>query len=206
VPLKILIADDSMTAQKMGKEILLGAGYEVIAVSNGAAAAKKLVEKPDICILDIIMPGYTGIEVCEKVRASADMAKTPVLLTVGKMEHFDQKEVQRVAADGVIIKPFEASDLLATIQKFADMISAPKAAAAAAAHEVHEQHRAHERDEEPAGRAPAAEHVDEEATDERARDPERDRHDEPSRILPWHEQLRQRADDETDIRRPSVSP
>ena len=135
MPLKILIADDSMTAQKMGKEILLGAGYEVIAVSNGAAAAKKLVEKPDICILDIIMPGYTGIEVCEKVRASADMAKTPVLLTVGKMEHFDQKEVQRVAADGVIIKPFEASDLLATIQKFADMISAPKAAAAAAAHE-----------------------------------------------------------------------
>ena len=135
MPLKILIADDSMTAQKMGKEILLGAGYEVIAVSNGAAAAKKLVEKPDICILDIIMPGYTGIEVCEKVRASADMAKTPVLLTVGKMEHFDQKEVQRVAADGVIIKPFEASDLLATIQKFVDMISAPKAAAAAASHE-----------------------------------------------------------------------
>jgi CheY-like chemotaxis protein len=135
VPLKILLADDSMTAQKMGKEILTGAGYEVIAVSNGAAAAKKLAEKPDICILDIIMPGYTGIEVCEKVRASVDMAKTPVLLTVGKMEHFDQKDVQRVTADGVIIKPFEASDLLATVQKFVDMISAPKAAAAAASHD-----------------------------------------------------------------------
>src|SRR6185369_3363610 len=57
---------------------------------------------------------------------SAEMAKTPVLLTVGKMEHFDQKDVQRVAADGVIIKPFEATDLLATIQKFADLLAAPK--------------------------------------------------------------------------------
>jgi CheY-like chemotaxis protein len=126
-----------MTAQKMGKEILTGAGYEVIAVSNGAAAAKKLAEKPDICILDIIMPGYTGIEVCEKIRSAIDTAKMPVLLTVGKMEHFDQKDIQRVNADGVIIKPFEASDLLATIQKFAEKLSAsaPKAAAAAASHD-----------------------------------------------------------------------
>src|SRR4051812_6699672 len=124
-----------MTAQKMGKEILLGAGYEVIAVSNGAAAAKKLAEKPDICILDIIMPGYTGLEICERIRNSIDTAKMPVLLTVGKMEHFDQKDVQRVAADGVIIKPFEASDLLATIQKFVERLNAPKAAPAAASRE-----------------------------------------------------------------------
>lgn len=133
MPLKILLADDSMTAQKMGKEILIGAGYEVIAVSNGAAAAKKLAEKPDICVLDIIMPGYTGIEVCEKIRASIETAKMPVLLTVGKMEHFEQKDVQRVAADGVIVKPFEATDLLATIQKFAERLAAPAKAAAAAA-------------------------------------------------------------------------
>ena len=82
MPLKILLADDSMTAQKMGKEILTGAGYEVIAVSNGAAAAKKLAEKPDICVLDIIMPGYTGIEICEKIRASIETAKMPVLAPI----------------------------------------------------------------------------------------------------------------------------
>lgn len=132
MPLKILLADDSMTAQKMGKEILTGAGYEVIAVSNGAAAAKKLAEKPDICVLDIIMPGYTGIEVAEKIRAAAETAKTPVLLTVGKMEHFEQKDVQRVGADGVIVKPFEATDLLTAVQKLAERLSAPKAGAAAA--------------------------------------------------------------------------
>src|SRR3954471_11744186 len=107
-----------MTAQKMGKDILVGAGYVVIAVSNGAAAAKKLVEKPDIIILDVFMPGYTGLEICEKVRASMDISKTPVILTVGKMEHFDPQETARVKADGLIIKPFEATDLLATIKKF----------------------------------------------------------------------------------------
>ena len=82
MPLTILLADDSMTAQKMGKEILVSAGYEVIAVSNGAAAAKKLADKPDIIILDVFMPGYTGLEICEKVRASMEISKTPVILTV----------------------------------------------------------------------------------------------------------------------------
>src|SRR3954468_5058116 len=106
-----------MTAQKMGKEILTGAGYEVVAVSNGAAAAKKLADKYAVIILDINMPGYTGFELCEKVRANMDIAKTPVLLTIGKMEHYEPTEAQRVKADGVIIKPFEAIDLLATVQK-----------------------------------------------------------------------------------------
>src|SRR5437588_11092546 len=89
VPLKILLADDSMTAQKMGKEILTGAGYEVTAVSNGAAAAKKLAESYAVIILDINMPGYTGFELCEKIRANMASAKTPVLLTIGKMEPYE---------------------------------------------------------------------------------------------------------------------
>ena len=80
VPLRILFADDSMTAQNMGKKILSDAGYDVVAASNGAAAVKKIAEqKPDIIILDVYMPGYSGLEVCEKVRASLDTAKTPVL-------------------------------------------------------------------------------------------------------------------------------
>src|SRR5258706_10971444 len=79
VPLRILLADDSMTAQNLGKKILTDAGYEVTAVSNGAAATKKLVDNFDIIILDVFMPGYTGLEVCEKVRASLETGKTPVL-------------------------------------------------------------------------------------------------------------------------------
>lgn len=124
VPLRILFADDSMTAQNMGKKILSEAGYDVVAVSNGAAAVKKIAEqKPDIIILDVYMPGYSGLEVCEKVRASLDTAKTPVLLTVGKMEPYKPEDANRVKADGVIIKPFEASDLLAIVKKFEERIA-----------------------------------------------------------------------------------
>jgi len=112
-----------MTAQNMGKKILTDAGYDVIAVSNGAAAVKKIAEhKPDIIILDVYMPGYTGLEVCEKVRASIDTLKTPVLLTVGKLEPYRAEDANRVKADGVIIKPFEASDLIAIVKKLEERV------------------------------------------------------------------------------------
>lgn len=125
--LRILLADDSMTAQKMGKDILAGAGYEVTAVSNGAAAAKKLADKPDVVILDVYMPGYTGLEICEKIRANMDTASTPVILTVGKMEPWNPQDGQKVKADGVIIKPFEAQDLLAAVQKLEKKLADSKA-------------------------------------------------------------------------------
>lgn len=127
MPLKILLADDSMTAQNLGKKILTDAGYDVTAVSNGAAAAKKLAEKFDVIILDIYMPGYSGLEICEKVRATMDIAKTPVLLTVGKMEPYKPEDGAKVKADGVIIKPFEASDLLAVVQKLEQKMKAAAA-------------------------------------------------------------------------------
>ena len=122
--LRILFADDSMTAQNMGKKILSEAGYDVVAVSNGAAAVKKIAEqKPDIIILDVYMPGYNGLEVCEKVRGSLETVKIPVLLTVGKLEPYKAEDGHRVKADGVIIKPFEATELLAIVKKFDERIA-----------------------------------------------------------------------------------
>ena len=127
--LKILLADDSMTAQNMGKKILTEAGYDIIAVSNGAAALKKIAElKPDIAILDVFMPGYTGPEVCERIKNVHETSKIPVLLTVGKMEMsaFKPEETNRVKADGLIIKPFEATDLIALIQKLEKKLAPAK--------------------------------------------------------------------------------
>lgn len=118
--LKILLADDSMTAQNMGKKILSEAGYEVLTVSNGAAAVKKLTEAaPDIAVLDVYMPGYTGLEVCERIKSTPATSRIPVLLTVGKMEPFRPEEGMKAKADGVIIKPFEATDLVTVIEKLA---------------------------------------------------------------------------------------
>ena len=92
---KILLADDSMTAQNLAKKILIDVGYEVIAVSNGAAALKKIAsERPDLLILDIYMPGYTGLEVCEKIKTAPGTAHTPVLLTVAPMEPYENPQTE----------------------------------------------------------------------------------------------------------------
>ena len=120
---KILLADDSVTAQNMGRKILADAGYEVIAVNNGSAALKKIAElKPDLVILDVYMPGYSGLEVCQRLKESQETARIPVLLSVGKLEPFKPEEAQRVRAEGYIVKPFEASELLGALSKLEDKV------------------------------------------------------------------------------------
>ncbi len=120
---KILLADDSVTAQNMGRKILADAGYEVITVNNGSAALKKIAEhRPDLIVLDVYMPGYSGLEVCQRLKEVAETARIPVLLTVGKLEPFKTDEAKRVRADGFIVKPFEASELLSALSKLEDKI------------------------------------------------------------------------------------
>lgn len=120
---KILLADDSVTAQSMGRRILTDAGYEVTTVSNGSAALKRIAEsKPDLIVLDVYMPGYGGLEVCQRLKETRETARIPVLLTVGKLEPFKPEEARRVRADAYIVKPFEASELLTALTKLEDKI------------------------------------------------------------------------------------
>ena len=121
MPRKILLADDSVTAQNMGKKILSDAGYEVVTVSNGSAALKKANELlPDIVVLDVYMPGYSGLEVCKLLKENSQTAEIPVLLTVGKLEPFKSEEALKAKANAFIVKPFEATELLAVIRKIED--------------------------------------------------------------------------------------
>lgn len=120
---KILLADDSVTAQNMGRKILADAGYEVITVNNGSAALKKIAElRPDVIVLDVYMPGYSGLEVCQRIKEAGDTSRIPILLTVGKLEPFKPEEARRVRADAFIVKPFEASELLSALTKLEDKI------------------------------------------------------------------------------------
>ena len=120
---KILLADDSVTAQNMGRKILADAGYEVITVNNGSAALKKIAEhKPDLIVLDVYMPGYSGLEVCQRLKETQETSRVPVLLTVGKLEPFKPEEARRARADAFIVKPFEASELLSALSKLEDKI------------------------------------------------------------------------------------
>ncbi len=125
---KILLADDSVTAQNMGRKILADAGYEIVTVNNGSAALKRITEiKPDLIVLDVYMPGYSGLEVCQRLKDSPETAHIPVLLTVGKLEPFKPEEARRVRADGHIVKPFEASELLTAITRLEDRMVASQA-------------------------------------------------------------------------------
>lgn len=126
---RILLADDSPHAQRMGERILRDEGHEVITVSDGRVAMLRLRDaSPDLVIADISMPEVTGYEVCEYIRNNGG---PPVFLTAGAVEPVDEKELARVRADGFLKKPFEASALLNAIAKHVTAgrnAPAPKAA------------------------------------------------------------------------------
>jgi CheY-like chemotaxis protein len=124
---RILLADDSPHAQRMGERILRDDGHEVITVSDGAVAMLRLKDaQPDLIIADISMPEVSGYELCEYVK---NIGGPPVFLTAGAVEPVDEKEVDRVRADGVLKKPFEASLLLEAVGRFAGRSKQRSAAA-----------------------------------------------------------------------------
>ena len=113
---RILLADDSPHAQRMGERILRDEGHEVITVSDGQVAMLRLEDsQPDLIIADISMPEVTGFELCSWIKSHGGM---PVILTAGPVEPIDEAEVGRVRADGILRKPFEASKLLESIGRF----------------------------------------------------------------------------------------
>jgi len=110
---RVLIADDNSNIQKMVSLALKDAGIEVIAVNNGEAAVRKISEiSPDLVLADIFMPVRSGYEVCEFVKRDPRFMHTPVILLAGAFDPFDEREAQRVQADGVLKKPFVPPDPL----------------------------------------------------------------------------------------------
>jgi CheY-like chemotaxis protein len=125
--MRILLADDSPHAQRMGERILRDEGHEVVTVSDGLVAMLRLKDaQPDLIIADISMPEVSGYELCEYVKNNGG---APVFLTAGAVEPVDENELSRVRADGVLKKPFEASLLTAAVSRFA--ADSKKAATAA---------------------------------------------------------------------------
>jgi CheY-like chemotaxis protein len=131
MPKKILLADDSITIQKVVELTFSDGDYEVTAVNNGAKAIQKLAEmRPDIILSDIIMPEKNGYEVCEYVKSHPDYRSIPVVLLTGTFEPFDPDRAEKAGCDAVVTKPFESQSL---IHKVEELISQAQAAPAAAA-------------------------------------------------------------------------
>ncbi|HEV2349910.1 MAG TPA: response regulator [Terriglobia bacterium] len=116
---KVLIADDSPTVQKKASGVLTGEGMEVVTVSNGVAAIKKLpTVLPMVILADIAMPGKDGYEVCEFVKGSKEYANVPVILVFSDDDILDEQKGARVRADGRIRKPFDRDELISTVTKY----------------------------------------------------------------------------------------
>ena len=114
----ILIADDNSNIQKMVALAFKGEGIDVVAVGNGEAAVRKAPDlMPDLVLADIFMPVRNGYEVCEFIKQNTKLSHVPVILLAGAFDPFDEKEAQRVGADGVLKKPFVPPDPLVNLVK-----------------------------------------------------------------------------------------
>jgi CheY-like chemotaxis protein len=130
---KILLADDSITIQKVIELTFSDEDFEVVTVGNGRMAIEKVQEvRPDLVLCDIIMPEKDGYEVCDFIKKNAATAHIPVLLLTGAFEPFDQERASRVGCDGFLAKPFEPQTLIAKVKELLNQ-GRPAAARPAAA-------------------------------------------------------------------------
>src|SRR5438046_1848475 len=121
MPKKILLADDSITIQKVVELTFSDGDYEVSAVNNGAKAIQKLSElRPDIILSDIIMPEKNGYEVCEYVKSHPEFRNIPVVLLTGTFEPFDPDRADKAGCDAVVTKPFESQSLIHKVEELID--------------------------------------------------------------------------------------
>lgn len=112
--LKILIADDEKDLRQLLNDQLTGAGYLVIQAEDGNKALDLFkMEKPDMAILDIMMPGMDGLSVLAKIRETSEM---PVLLLTAKGDEIDKVSGLRLGADDYLVKPWGMNELLARIE------------------------------------------------------------------------------------------
>jgi DNA-binding response OmpR family regulator len=110
---KILIAEDNPVFQTMLRSILRKWGYEVEAVADGGKAwdALRREDSPQLAILDWMMPGWSGVEICRKLRAPVQERYTYVILLTGRTESEDLVEGMEAGADDYLTKPFKPQEL-----------------------------------------------------------------------------------------------
>lgn len=124
---RILLADDSITIQKVVNLTFAEEGIEVVAVSNGDMAERRLEEvNPDLVLADIFMPGKNGYELCEAIKNNPQFSKVPVVLLIGAFEPFNEAEARRVHADAHLTKPFESRTLVETVRRLISASTKPK--------------------------------------------------------------------------------
>lgn len=124
---KLLLADDSLTIQKVVGIVFANLDYQLLIADNGEAAleiARK--EFPDLVIADIGMPGMDGLELCRTIKGDSGLASIPVMLLPGAFENFDEGAATDAGASGWLTKPFESQTLINKVEAL--LAAAPESA------------------------------------------------------------------------------
>ncbi len=130
---KLLLADDSLTIQKVVELVMTPEDFETKVFSDGEQAIQALEAfAPDIVLADIDMPKLNGYQLCDKIKNNMATAHIPVILLAGAFEPFNEEYAKAVYADDYIIKPFESKEL---ISKVKSLLTAPAASGTLAASE-----------------------------------------------------------------------
>ena len=118
MPHTLLLADDSVTIQRVIELTFADEDVVVVAVSDGDQAIARLeASPPDIVLADIGMPGKNGYEVAQYIRRSPRLAHIPVVLLTGAFEPVDQARADEAGCDGVLAKPFEPQLVIGRVKE-----------------------------------------------------------------------------------------
>jgi len=118
MPNKVLVVDDEPDVLTLTKLILEGAGISVITASNGKEALQKAEdEKPNLILLDVVMPGKSGFEVCKILKSQPQTRSIPVIIFTVLNRDVDRTLSVEAGADDFLPKPLEPEDLLLLVKK-----------------------------------------------------------------------------------------
>jgi DNA-binding response OmpR family regulator len=126
---KILVVEDDPTSLKFLELILNKEGYQVMTASNGLEGLRKAKqESPDLLILDVMLPGFDGFEICHRLRIEPNTAELPILMLSAKGQESDQNTAARVGANAFLSKPVDRIVLLNKVTEFLGGQKDPNAA------------------------------------------------------------------------------
>ncbi len=119
---KILVVDDEELTTDLAKTFLEKHGFTVLIASDGEKALELAhAEKPDLILLDVMLPTIDGFTVCKKLKDDTNFKTTPILMFTAKGLSSDMERGEEVGADEYIVKPFSGKALVATIRKHLNM-------------------------------------------------------------------------------------
>ena len=114
---RILVADDDVDIRELVEFKLATLGHEIVTVGDGSSAYSTcLAEHPDLAVLDIMMPGLTGLEAVKALREHAETAGIPVILLTARAQQSDVEIGYQAGANDYITKPFSPRDLAARVE------------------------------------------------------------------------------------------